>query len=418
MSRIVIPAEARTWVEGADGSDFPIQNLPWSIGLLDSGDEDGATPYFRIGDQAVCVAALVDAGLLEDRGDEEPLGDFLRRSRSVVADLLMADNPRLRDDAVLRALALVPADGVEHLQVFSIGQFVDFYSGIYHAGNVGRMFRPDQDPLLPNYRWLPVGYNGRANTVMPTGTPITRPNGQRRSPDGVPSWGPSRQLDFELELGFFTDELNQMGHPAPLAQCEAGILGVTLLNDWSARDLQAWEYQPLGPFLAKSFATSVSPWVVSLDALEPFRVQGMDQDPEPLPYLRQPEPRAYDIHLEVLLQTERMTQPQVIARSNARHLYWSFAQQLAHQASNGTPVAEGDLYGTGTISGPDPGSEGSMLELTWRGERPLVMEETGETRTFLEDGDTLILRGWCQGEGYRIGFGECRGSVLPAPPFP
>ena len=234
----------------------------------------------------------------------------------------------------------------------------------------------------------------------------------------LPEFGPSKELDFELELGFFTAGANEIGSPIPMAEAADHILGVVLVNDWSARDMQRWEYQPLGPFLAKSFATSISPYAVPLDALEPFLVAGTPQEPGVLPYLQESERRVYDMHLEVLLQTAKMTQPQMISTSNAKHLYWSFAQQLVHQASNGTPVEPGDLYGTGTISGPGPESFGSLLELTWRGTKPITLTETGETRTFLEDGDTLTMRGWCQGDGYRIGLGEVKGTVMPAPKFP
>jgi fumarylacetoacetase len=293
--------------------------------------------------------------------------------------------------------------------------YVDFYSGIHHARNVGQMFRPQGDPLLPNYRWVPIGYNGRANTVVASGTPIIRPKGQIKAADAeAPEWGPCRELDFELEMGFYVGSGVDMGRRIPTTQAEEHILGLVIVNDWSARDVQRWEYQPLGPFLAKSFATSVSPWIVTLDALEPFRIEGMAQDPEPLPYLRQKGNPHFDVQLEVSIKTGSMKTPQVICRSNMSNLYWSIAQQLAHQTSNGTPVELGDLYATGTISGETPDSFGSLLELTWKGERPLTMAETNERRTFLHDGDTVIMSAYAQGEGYRIGFGEVRGTIKPA----
>jgi fumarylacetoacetase len=296
-----------------------------------------------------------------------------------------------------------------------IPTFVDFYSGIHHASNVGKMFRPDMPPLLPNYRHLPVGYNGRASSVVASGTPIRRPKGQTKSPDSDrPEFGPTNELDFELELGFFVSKGNEMGTPIPIEEAEEYILGFVLVNDWSARDVQRWEYQPLGPFLAKSFATSVSPWIVMRDAMEPFRCAGEPQEPAPLPHLTPTRPDHYDIQLEVSLKTAKATRPQRISGSNARHLYWSFAQQLTHLTSNGTNAEPGDLYASGTISGPEPGTFGSLLELTWRGTQPITIEETGEKRAFLEDGDTLIMTGYCQGDGYRIGFGEVSGTVLPS----
>jgi fumarylacetoacetase len=279
------------------------------------------------------------------------------------------------------------------------------------------MFRPDQPPLLPNYRWVPIGYNGRASSVVASGTPILRPKGQRKPPDAdVPVFGPSASLDFELEMGFYLAEGTQIGKRITCAAAEDHMLGLVIVNDWSARDFQAWEYQPLGPFLSKSFATTVSPWIVTLDALEPFRIEGMRQDPEPLPHLRTHGKPHFDIELEVWLQSAKMKSPQLVCRSNMKHLYWSMSQQLAHLTSNGTPVEFGDLYASGTISGEDDGSYGSMLELTWRGAKPLTLQETGETRAFLEDGDTVVMRAFAQGDGYRVGFGECRGTILPAKP--
>jgi fumarylacetoacetase len=296
-----------------------------------------------------------------------------------------------------------------------IPAFVDFYSGIHHASNVGRMFRPDMPPLLPNYRHLPVAYNGRASSVVASGVPIRRPRGQTKAPDApMPSFGPTEELDFELELGFFIADGNELGEPIPIEQAERHMLGLVLVNDWSARDVQRWEYMPLGPFLAKSFATSISPWIVSLDALAPFRIAGEPQEPEVLPHLRQDAPGHFDIRLEVSVQTAAMHRPQLVSRSNARFLYWTFAQQLAHLTSNGANTEPGDLCATGTISGPDEGSYGSLLELTWRGQHKLTMEETGEERTFLEDGDTVIFTAFAQGDGYRVGFGELRGTVTPS----
>jgi fumarylacetoacetase len=295
----------------------------------------------------------------------------------------------------------------------TINAFVDFYSGINHASNVGKMFRPDQPPLLPNYRHLPVGYNGRASSVIVSGEPIHRPKGQTKAADSeMPTFGPTKELDFELEMGFFTGKGSQMGEPIPIAECEDHIFGLVIVNDWSARDVQRWEYQPLGPFLAKSFGTSISPYVVTLDALEPWRIEGPKQDPPVLPHLQNPGPSHFDIQLEVSIQSEKMTKPQVICRSNTKYLYWSFIQQLAHQSSNGTPIEAADLYASGTISGEAEDSFGSMLELCWKGTKPITLTETGETRTFIEDGDIVTMTAWCQGDGYRVGFGEVSAKVV------
>jgi fumarylacetoacetase len=291
----------------------------------------------------------------------------------------------------------------------AIGDYVDFYSSLEHATNVGILFRSPDQPLLPNWRWIPIGYHGRSGTIHVSGKPVRRPCGQLPADNQTAVFGPSQRLDIELELAFLT-----AGPGARLSPSEAreAIFGMVLMNDWSARDIQRWEYQPLGPFLGKSFLTTISPWVVTMDALEPFRVAGPGQTPEPLPYLREPEPRNHDIHLEVWLQTKESAAPERIARTNFRHMYWSSAQQLAHLTSNGATIRAGDLCGSGTISGPDPGSYGSLLELAWNGTKPLRLAN-GEERSFLEDGDTVILRGWCEGP-YRIGFGECRGTVQPA----
>jgi fumarylacetoacetase len=412
-----IPQDAKSWVAVDPQSHFPIQNLPFGLACREDCDTEGVVT--RIGDHVLDLCSLAECGLIpeDDYLVLHSLIDLdkpdLRRLRGLVYDLLREDNPTLRDNRQLCAEALLPLDRVDMVVPTEIPQFVDFYAGIHHASNVGRMFRPDHPPLLPNYRHVPVGYNGRASSVIPSDVPVRRPKGQTKAPDADgPTFGPTRELDFELELGFFIGDGNEMGEPISVNDAEDHILGFVLVNDWSARDIQRWEYQPLGPFLAKSFATSISPWIVFADALEPFRVQGSPQEPEPLEYLRAARPGHFDIHLEVAIQTAAMTKPQIVTRSNARHLYWSFAQLLAHQTSNGTNVEPGDLYASGTVSGPEEGSFGSLLELTWRGSRPITMEETGETRTFLEDGDTVIMTGYCQGDGYRIGFGDLRTTVI------
>jgi len=413
---------AKSWIVVDPASDFPIQNLPF--GEIERSDEEGMlSPATRIGDHVIDIGALIDAGLIEssigESGLDLLLADVgvggLKEIRTQLFALLREDASRLRDDAGLRSRAVLPIDQVRIEMPLPVPNFVDFYSGIHHASNVGRMFRPDQPPLLPNYRHLPIGYNGRASSVVISGTDIRRPWGQNKAANSDnPVFEPSRELDFELEMGFFVGEDTVLGEPVAIERAEDQMVGLVMVNDWSARDIQRWEYQPLGPFLAKSFGTSISPWIVTLDALAPWRIEGPAQDPEPLSHLRRPRPCHFDIELEVSIQTSRGTRPQVVCRSNTRHLYWDFAQQLAHQTSNGTNLSVGDLYASGTISGPDEGSFGSLLEATWRGTKPIRIEETGEDRTFLEDGDTVIFRAWCQGDGYRIGFGECRGTILPA----
>jgi fumarylacetoacetase len=300
---------------------------------------------------------------------------------------------------------LLPAD---------VGDYTDFYSSREHASNVGTMLRGPDKALMPNWLHLPVAYHGRASSVVVSGTDVRRPRGQYKpEADPAPTFGPSRSLDFELEVAAFVGPGNELGRPVPLGEADEHLFGLVLLNDWSARDVQAWEYVPLGPFLAKNFATSISPWVVPLEALAPFRTAGPVQDPEPLPYLRSTGERTYDIHLEVTLQSGRMAEPQRVCASNFKYLYWDLRQQLAHHTVNGCNLRPGDLLASGTISGPEPGSYGSMLELTWRGTRPLALPG-GEERRFLQDGDRVTFTGWCQGAGYRVGFGEVTGRVLPA----
>ncbi len=412
MSRFVIPADAETWVEGARKTDFPIQNLPFG---------QAQNLVVAIGDQALDLQALLDAELLDSEEFPALWGFYdlpeggLSSLRKQIYELLRDDCPALRDNKALRRRVFKPLAAVDLQVPIPPNAFVDFYSGIHHASNVGRMFRPDQPPLLPNYRHVPIAYNGRASTVVVSGTDVRRPRGQSKAPDAAaPHFGPTQEMDFELEMGFYLSHGVEMGRRITCKDAEEHILGVVIVNDWSARDFQRWEYQPLGPFLAKSFDTTVSPWVVTLDALEPFRRKGMDQDPDVLPYLRRQGDQHFDITLEVSLKTARAKKEQVICRSNTLNLYWSMAQQLAHVTSNGCQVDGGDLYASGTISGENEGEFGSMLEMTWRGSKPLVIAETGETRTFLEDNDVVIMRAYAQGEGYRIGFGECRGRVIKA----
>lgn len=411
---------AVSWVDYDVDCPFPLQNLPFGA-MFDPNSKHEIVPVSAIGDYVVNLRALANAGLLpfEELNTGDALNPLLAAGAERISEvreklykLLHEDTHMLQDDHDLQALAFWDINEVHLAIPCRIPGYVDFYSGIHHASNVGKMFRPDQPPLLPNYRWIPIGYNGRASSVVVSGTPIHRPNGQMKNPnEEAPTFGPIQELDFELELGYFVAGQTNLGDSISVDEAENFIAGLCLVNDWSARDLQRWEYQPLGPFLAKTFGTSVSPWIVTLDALDPFRIGGMTQEPAPLAYLQGSGQHQFDIQLEVWLQTPAMTQPQLICASNTSNLYWSIAQQLAHQTSNGTNLSPGDLYATGTISGETENSFGSLLELTWRGSRPLEMAETGEKRTFLEDGDTVTMKAYAQGEGYRIGFGEVTGEI-------
>jgi fumarylacetoacetase len=416
-------APTRSFIDVSPDSHFPIRNLPYGVFRPKAGGP--ARVGVAIGDWVLDLAVLSAAGLLEtpllagrSYFDRPALNAFMaagratwREARAAIQDLLAADTATLRDDADLRARALLPRTAVELLLPCEIGDYTDFYSSREHATNVGIMFRGRENALMPNWLHLPVAYHGRASSVVVSGTPIKRPWGQTKADDApAPTFGASRLLDFELETGFFVGPGSELGRPVPIAQAVDHIFGLVLVNDWSARDIQKWEYQPLGPFLAKNFATTISPWVVTLEALEPFRCPGPAQEPQPQPYLQSNGPWAYDIHLEVGLQSLQMAQPQVISRSNFRYLYWNMLQQLAHHTVTGCNLRPGDLLASGTISGPTPGSRGSMLELTWRGEQPLTLA-SGEQRKFLQDGDTVVLSGWCQGDGYRVGFGEARGRI-------
>ncbi|MBA2743509.1 MAG: fumarylacetoacetase, partial [Chthoniobacterales bacterium] len=377
---------------------------------------------------------ILDLQVLEERGllqvpefggrrmfAEDSLNAFLsegrpawRKTRAVLQHLLSADTADLRDNAELRDQLFHRQANVTMQLPARIGDYTDFYSSFHHAHNVGTMLRGPETALMPNWKWLPVGYHGRASSIVPSGTDVRRPRGQIKPPDAaVPIFSASRSLDFELETAFLIGPGNSLGEPVPIDRAEEHIFGMVLMNDWSARDVQTWEYQPLGPFLAKNFCTSISPWVVTLDALEPFRSALPPQDPEPLSYLRRADDFTYDIALDAQLRTAAMDAPHVITRTNFRHLYWSMAQQLAHHTVGGCNLQPGDLLASGTISGPTEESRGCMLELTWRGANPIALPN-GESRKWLEDGDTLAISGWAQGDGYRIGFGEVTGRVLPA----
>jgi fumarylacetoacetase len=398
--------ERKSWVESANlpGADFPIQNLPYCMFRL-RGDVKSAAGV-AIGDRLLDLSSFGVASVREVMAMPRAARVVLRRA---ISDLLA-------DPAKQREAMLVPMAGAELLLPCEIGDYTDFYASIHHATNVGRMFRPD-NPLLPNYKWLPVGYHGRASSMVPSGTPVRRPNGQTaENPAGPPVFGPSRRLDYELELGAFLGPGNALGEPIPIASALDHIAGLCLLNDWSARDIQTWEYQPLGPFLAKNFATSISPFVVTAEALEPFRrapEPRLPGDPEPLPHLRGGPDAAYDITLEVWLKSAQMPGPMRLSRTTFASMYWTLAQMVAHHTSNGCNLRPGDLIASGTVSGPEKSNRGCLLELTWRGTEPIELP-TGETRRFLEDDDEVILRGWCEAPGFRrIGFGECRGRIMP-----
>ena len=402
-------ASLESWVESANLPDaaFPIQNLP-----LCTFRAAGYPPRLGagIGDRILDLTGAFGIGsMLEVFSMPKPARVDLRRRISAW----------LQRGSKEEAEHLTPLASAELLRPCEIGDYTDFYASIHHATNVGSMFRPD-NPLLPNYKWLPVAYHGRASSIVVSGTPVRRPWGELATQPGCPPvFAPCKRLDYELEIGAFLGPGNAMGEPIPIADAIDHIAGLCLLNDWSARDIQTWEYQPLGPFLAKSFATSISPWVVTAEALEPFRRVPTPRpagDPEPLPHLAASVDGAYDITLEVWLRTAQMPEPVRISRGNFTSTYWTLSQMVAHHTSNGCPLRPGDLIGSGTVSGPDKSSRGCLLELAWRGTEPLGFPG-GETRTFLEDGDEVILRGWCEAPGFRrVGFGECRGVVSPALP--
>jgi fumarylacetoacetase len=413
----------RSFIDVAPDGDFPIQNLPY--GVFSTADAPTCRVGVAIGDQILDLAVLDEAGLLPAQAKgafaAPALNPFMAlgqpvwsATRAAISALLRHDAPRLRDDAELRARALVSQSAAQlHLPIRVEG-FTDFYSSREHATNVGAMFRGRDNALMPNWLRIPIGYNGRASTIVVSGTPIRRPSGQIKLADhDEPIFGACRKLDIELEIGMVVGQATTMGDPIGTEAAQAAIFGFCLLNDWSARDIQQWEYVPLGPFQAKAFATTIAPWIVPAEALEPFRVEGPAQEPAPLPYLRQPARMNYDLQLAIDLQPAKAERATTVSHSNFRYMYWSSAQQLAHHTSSGCRMSVGDLLGSGTISGPGRDEVGSLLELTMNGAEPVTLE-TGEKRGFLEDGDRVTLRGWCQGPSYRIGFGACSGEILPA----
>ncbi|MDP9254258.1 MAG: fumarylacetoacetase, partial [Verrucomicrobiota bacterium] len=405
-------ASLQSFIEVAPDSHFPIQNLPFGIFKPANG---AARVGIAIGELVLDLSILEELGQFQspefqDRRvfANDSLNAFLalgrpawRKGREMIQNLLAADTPTLRDDAVLRDRVFHAQKNVVMQLPARIGDYTDFYSSYHHAHNVGTMLRGPENALMPNWKWLPVAYHGRASSIVPSGAEVRRPQGQIKPPDAsAPIFSPSRSLDYELETAFLIGPPNSLGEPIPIDRAFDHIFGFVLMNDWSARDIQTWEYQPLGPFLAKNFCTSISPWVVTLEALEPFGRPLPAQDPEPLPYLRLTNDFTYDIHLEASLQTAKMDAPHVITRTNLQNLYWSISQQLAHHTVGGCNLQPGDLLASGTISGPIEESRGCMLELTWRGANPLKLPSS-ETRKWLEDDDTLAITGWCEGDGYR-----------------
>ncbi len=414
----------RSFIEVDPGSDFPIQNLPY--GVFSTAAYPAPRVGVAIGEYVLDLAVLENEGLVDVSPAygifaQSSINAFMAlgpkvwsRTRTRISELLRLENPQLRDNKDLRGRALVPMrDAALHLPL-AVSGYTDFYSSKEHATNVGVMFRGKDNALQPNWLYMPIAYNGRASTVVVSGTKVRRPRGQLKPPNvDAPTFGPCKRLDFELEMGVLIGQPSPMGEMLNEERAEKMIFGFVLLNDWSARDIQQWEYVPLGPFLAKAFATSISPWIVTREALEPFRMQGPAQDPAPLPYLRQSRPNNYNLELEVSLRAAQMSRPARICHTNFKYMYWSSLQQLMHHASSGCAMNVGDLLGSGTISGPEKSQRGSLLEISWNGSEPVELPG-GIMRTFLEDGDSVVIRGWCQGDGYRVGFGEVEGTIAPA----
>jgi len=413
----------KSWLHVPKNSDFPIQNIPFGVFLT---RDDIITIGTRIGETAIDLGALHQLGyfkgidLTDDIFLQDTLNDFIadgrktwRLVRNRISDLFLEGNVELRKNKDHCKEVLFRLDEIEMQLPVDVGDYTDFYASKEHATNVGSLFRDPDNALLPNWLHIPIGYHGRSSSIIPSGTPIRRPIGQTKpGDDGVPGFGPSKLLDFELEMAFITTATNDLGKRVKIKDAEENIFGLVQFNDWSARDIQAWEYVPLGPFLGKSFASTISPWIVTLDALQPFRTNGPKQDPKPLPYLQQSENMNYDIHLQAAIMPKGGKET-VVANSNFKYMYWSMAQQLTHHTVNGCNVRSGDMMGSGTISGPTKDSYGSMLELTWRGQNPIKLSD-GTERKFINDGDTVIMRAHCEKDGLRIGFGECSGKILPA----
>jgi fumarylacetoacetase len=417
----------KSWLRVPEGSDFPIQNIPFGV-IRTKGKEP--VPATRIGDTVVDLSVLADFGFFDllDIPDlsvfySPVLNGFIDLGKPVtsavrnrLAELFSEGCDELKGDKEACSLALFDAGEAEMMMPVEVGDYTDFYSSIEHATNVGIMFRDPANALLPNWKHIPVGYHGRSSSIVVSGTDIHRPQGQTLPADAArPVFGPSKQMDFELEMAFVTTGGTALGERIPVDRAEEHIFGMVIFNDLSARDIQKWEYVPLGPFLGKNFGSVISPWIVTLEALEPFRVAGPLQEPQVLPYLQYQGKKGFDIRLEVYLRPAGGNE-NLICRSNFRHMYWNMAQQLAHHTVNGCNINTGDMYASGTISGPDPGSYGSMLELAWKGTRPLKLDD-GSLRTFLLDNDRVIMRAYAENEHVRIGFGDSSATILPAIDF-
>ncbi|ANQ50509.1 fumarylacetoacetase [Flammeovirga sp. MY04] len=406
--------DAKSWVDVPEGSDFPIQNLPY--GIFSTNDQPQKRVGVAIGHQILDLEKAAKHLSIADKSvfSSEVLNDFMALGKEVhqsvrteLFDLLSEGNTTIDASYLVNQ-----SDATLYIPI-QIGDYTDFYSSEEHATNVGIMFRGKDNALMPNWKHIPVGYHGRASSIVVSGTDLHRPKGQKMPPNAdAPVYGPSSRMDIELEMAFVVGKSTALGDTVEAEEAEDYIFGMMLFNDWSARDIQKWEYVPLGPFLGKNFGSTVSPWVVTMEALAPFRVAGPEQSPTPLPYLQTSGPRAFDIQLEVSLQPEGLA-PQVICNSNFKYLYWSMSQQLAHQTVNGCNLNVGDMCASGTISGPTKDSFGSLLELTWNGTEPITLSD-GSQRTFLEDNDTIIMKGWCEKDGLRIGFGEATGKILPS----
>ena len=412
-----------SWIEVPANCDFPIQNIPFGIFKTTQKPPRMGT---IIGNTVIDLQTMAEMGYFNDLDliktvfSQKYINDFMSLGkaktlavRDKLAELFSSENPTLRDDSSAKSKILHHKDEVSLLLPVQVGDYTDFYSSREHATNVGIMFRDPQNALLPNWLHLPVGYHGRASSIVVSGTSIIRPKGQMRpNQEQPPVYGPSKQLDFELEVAFVVGKSNSMGSSVSTVEAEDYIFGLALFNDWSARDIQSWEYVPLGPFLGKNFGSTISPWIVTLEALNLLRVQGPVQEPKVLPYLEYQGEKSYDIQLEVLIRPEN-GQETLVSHSNFKYMYWTMAQQLAHHTVNGCNMRVGDLCASGTISGPTPDSYGSMLEISWKGTKPVNMTD-GSERKFIDDGDTVILKGWGERNGLRIGFGICEGKVLPA----
>ncbi|KAL2483852.1 fumarylacetoacetase [Forsythia ovata] len=416
-----------SFVEVQPDSHFPIQNLPYGVFKPEPGSEP--RPGVAIGDYVLDLSVIASAGLFDgpflknsDCFNQLNLNKFVglgrpawKEARVTLQKLLSATEPTLRDNPSLRQKALVSMVKVQMLLPVVIGDYTDFFASMHHAKNCGLIFRGPENPVNPNWFHIPIAYHGRASSIVISGTDIIRPRGQGHpTGNSPPYFGPSRKLDFEMEMAAVVGAGNELGKPVDVNEAADHIFGLVLMNDWSARDIQAWEYVPLGPFLGKSFGTTISPWIVTLDALEPFASDAPKKNPPPLPYLAEKISKNYDISLQVFVKPAGQEDTCIVTRSNFMHLYWTITQQLAHHTINGCNLRPGDLLGTGTISGPEPESYGCLLELTWNGQKPLSLG--GSTRKFLEDGDEVIFTGCCKGDGYLVGFGTCSGKILPSPP--